>query len=107
LVDAGQLPPLPADVEAAAYRIIQEALTNVVRHADAHQAQITLAAADSTLMVKVADDGHGIRGHGRDGAVGLASMRQRAEALQGSLRVETSDQGTTVMATLPLGDGRP
>jgi signal transduction histidine kinase len=106
-VDAAQLPPVPADVEAAAYRIIQEALTNVVRHADAHQARITLAAADSTLMVTVADDGHGIRGQGRDGAVGLASMRQRAEALHGTLRVESSDQGTTVMATLPLEGSRP
>jgi signal transduction histidine kinase len=106
-VDAGQLPPLPADVEAAAYRIVQEALTNVVRHAAARHAHIKLAAADSTLMVSVADDGHGIHGQGRDGAVGLASMRQRAEALQGSLRVESSDQGTTVMATLPLQDGQP
>jgi len=106
-VDAAQLPPLPTDVEAAAYRIIQEALTNVVRHADAHHAHITLTASDSTLTVNVADDGHGIRGQGRYGAVGLASMRQRAEALQGSLRVGTGDRGTTVVATLPLGDGRP
>ena len=102
-----QLPPLPADVEAAAYRIIQEALTNVVHHADAHHAHITLAAADGTLLVKVADDGHGIHGRSRDGAVGLASMRHRAEALHGSLRVESSGQGTTVVATLPLQDGRP
>jgi signal transduction histidine kinase len=106
-VDAGELPPLPADVEAAAYRIIQEALTNVVRHADANHAHITLAASDSTLMVKVVDDGHGIGGGGRDGAVGLASMRQRAEALQGTVRVDTGDQGTAVMATLPLQDDRP
>jgi signal transduction histidine kinase len=106
-VDAAQLPPLPTDVEAAAYRIIQEALTNVVRHANAHHANITLAMSDGALMVKVADDGHGIRGQGRDGAVGLASMRQRAEALQCSLRVDTGDRGTTVVATLPLGDGGP
>jgi signal transduction histidine kinase len=106
-VDAGQLPPLPADVEAAAYRIIQEALTNVVRHADANHAHITLTASDGMLTVNVADDGHGICGQGRDGAVGLASMRQRAEALQGSLRVDTGDRGTTVVATLPLQDGRP
>jgi signal transduction histidine kinase len=105
-VDAGVLPPLPADVEAAAYRIIQEALTNVVRHADAHHAHITLATSDGTLMVSVADDGGGIRSR-RDGAVGLASMRHRAEALHGGLRVESSDRGTTVMATLPLGEGRP
>jgi two-component system, NarL family, sensor kinase len=55
----------------------------------------------------VADDGHGIRGQGRDGAVGLASMRQRAEALQGTLRVESSDKGTIVAATLPLQERRP
>jgi signal transduction histidine kinase len=106
-VDAGQLPPLPADVEAAAYRIVQEALTNVVRHAGAYHAHITLSASDGTLMVKVADDGHGIHGQSRDGAVGLASMRQRAEALQGSLRVDTGDRGTIVIATLPLRDGQP
>jgi two-component system sensor kinase len=79
----------------------------VVRHADAHHAHITLAAADSTLMIKVADDGHGIHGPGRDGAVGLASMRQRAEALHGTLRIDSSHQGTTVLATLPLQDGQP
>jgi signal transduction histidine kinase len=106
-VDAGQLPTLPADVEAAAYRIIQEALTNVVRHADARHAHITLAASDSTLMVTVADDGHGIHGPRRDGAVGLGSMRQRAEAFHGTLGVDSGDQGTTVVATLPLGDGQP
>jgi signal transduction histidine kinase len=106
-VEASQLPPLSTDVEAAAYRIIQEALTNVVRHADAHHAHIKLAAADSTLMIKVADDGHGIHGPGRDGAVGLASMRQRAEALHGTLRVDSSHRGTTVLASLPLQDGQP
>jgi signal transduction histidine kinase len=106
-VDTRELPRLPADVEAAAYRIVQEALTNVVRHGGAHHADITLTASDSTLTVTVADDGHGIRGQGRDGAVGLASMRQRAKALQGTLRVDSSDQGTTVIATLPLRDGQP
>jgi signal transduction histidine kinase len=106
-VDAGALPPLPADTETAAYRIIQEALTNVVRHADAHHTRISLAASDTTLTVTVADDGHGINGGGHDQGVGLASMRQRAEALQGTLRVDSNDQGTTVIATLPLQDGTP
>jgi signal transduction histidine kinase len=85
-------------------------LTNVVRHAGAHHAHITLAASDGALAVTVADDGHGIRHHAREGAVGLASIRQRAEALGGTLRVDSSDQGITVAATLPLQqlqDGRP
>jgi len=106
-VDAGELPPLPADTETAAYRIIQEALTNVVRHADAHHTRISLAASDTALTVTVADDGHGINDRGHDAGVGLASMRQRAEALRGTLRVDSNDHGTTVVATLPLQDGTP
>ncbi len=106
-VDAGELPPLPADTETAAYRIIQEALTNIVRHADAHHTRITLAASATALTVTVADDGHGINGRGHGGGVGLASMRQRAEALQGTLRVDSNDHGTTVIATLPLQDRTP
>jgi signal transduction histidine kinase len=105
-VDAADLPHLPPAVETAAYRITQEALTNVVRHAGAHHAHVTLDASDAALTVTVTDDGHGINGGGHDG-VGLASMRQRAQALRGTLRVDSGDHGTTVVATLPLRDGWP
>ncbi len=99
------LPPLQPDVETAAYRIAQEALTNVVKHARASHATVDLAAADGTLRVQVVDDGHGL--HRTDSAtdgpgVGLASMRHRAEALGGALTVDSDERGTTITATLPL-----
>jgi len=103
-VDAGDLPTLPPAIETAAYRITQEALTNVVRHAGAHHAHITLDASDAALTVTVSDDGHGISSSTHRG-VGLISMRQRAEGLRGRLRVDSGEQGTTVVATLPLQDG--
>jgi signal transduction histidine kinase len=101
---AADLPTLPEAVETAAYRITQEALTNVVRHAGAHHAHITLDTSDAALTVTVTDDGHGINRATHRG-VGLASMRQRAQALHGALRVDTGEHGTTVVATLPLQDG--
>ncbi|HEX8135035.1 MAG TPA: GAF domain-containing sensor histidine kinase, partial [Actinomycetes bacterium] len=101
---AANLPHLPPAVETAAYRITQEALTNVVRHAGAHHAHVTLDASDAALTVTVTDDGHGINSSTNRG-VGLASMRQRAQALRGTLRVDSGEHGTTVVATLPLQDG--
>jgi len=100
-VDVDGLPPLPPEVETAAYRITQEALTNVIRHADAHHARVCLTASGTALTVSVVDDGHGISVPAHDG-VGLTSMRQRAEALDGTLHVDTTARGTTVVATLPL-----
>jgi signal transduction histidine kinase len=103
-VDAADLPILPPAVEAAAYRITQEAVTNVVRHAGAYHAHITLDTSDAALTVTVTDDGHGIN-RASLGGVGLASMRQPAQALRGTLRVDSGEHGTTVVATLPLQDG--
>jgi len=102
-LQVADLPPLPPEVETAAYRIAQEALTNVVRHAVAERAWITLTVADGDLTVEVADNGAGIGTRGSDG-VGLASMRQRAEALGGTLAVSSTGGGTTVVATLPFGE---
>jgi signal transduction histidine kinase len=105
-VDAADLPALPPAIETAAYRITQEALTNVVRHAGAHHSHVTLDASAAALTVTVTDDGHGIGSAPSDG-VGLTSMRQRAQALRGTLRVDSGDHGTTVMAILPLNGGWP
>ncbi|MGN9914710.1 histidine kinase [Phytohabitans sp. LJ34] len=94
------LPDLPAAVEVAVYRIVQEALTNVVRHAGAGTCVVSLAVDGAALTVSVVDDGRGIGS--TPAGVGLASMRERAEELGGTLTVDSSSRGTTVTARLPL-----
>jgi signal transduction histidine kinase len=95
------LPPLPAAVEVAIYRIVQEALTNVVRHADAKTCIVRLAVEDR-LMLEVMDDGAGISGDHVAG-VGLLSMRERAEELGGGCNIEpVPEGGTRVLVRLPL-----
>jgi signal transduction histidine kinase len=100
------LPPLPAAVEVACYRIAQEALTNVARHADANACTIYLAIEDSdVLCVEVRDDGRGMPDPGESTSVGvgLTSMHERAAELGGSLVIEPLAQGgISVRACLPL-----
>jgi len=96
-----QLPPLPAAVEVAAYRIAQEALTNVVRHAQAHTCTIRLAL-DDALCLEISDDGRGLPEE-RQMGVGLNSMRERAAELGGTCVIEAaSGGGARVYARLPL-----
>lgn len=96
------LPQLPAAVEAAAYHIVGEALTNVVRHAGAARAWVRLAVAAGRLEVEVSDDGCGLDIE-RVAGVGLRAMRERAAELGGELRVEQREGGgTQLCATLPL-----
>jgi signal transduction histidine kinase len=95
------MPPLSAAVEVAAYRIVQEALTNVVKHAQAGRCTVRLTAADA-LEVEIADDGTGLPDERRAG-VGMLSMRERAEELGGTCVIEELPAGgTRVMARLPL-----
>jgi signal transduction histidine kinase len=96
-----RLPPLPAAVEVAAYRIIQEALTNAARHSRARRCTVDLRL-DGALHVIVEDDGVGLPADYRAG-VGLASMRERAEELGGSCQIEQrAEGGTRVAALLPF-----
>jgi two-component system, NarL family, sensor kinase len=111
-VDApADLGPLPAAVEVAAYRIVTEAVTNVVRHAGARHCDVTLRRAGALLLLEVADDGRGTNGgRGSDAerpdGVGLRSMRERAAEIGGSLRVGPAEGGgTTVAARLPVHSG--
>ena len=98
------LPPLPAAVEVAAYRIALEALANVGRHSGAHWCAVRFSIADGELHLDVTDDGHGLGPDARTGT-GLISMRERAQELGGRCEIETSpDGGTTVRVRLPLGD---
>jgi signal transduction histidine kinase len=95
--------PLPAAVEVAVYRIAQEALTNVIRHADARNCFIRLTVDESAglLCLEVQDDGKGLPTKRRTG-VGLNSMRERAEELGGTLTLTSlSTGGTLLTARLP------
>jgi signal transduction histidine kinase/ketosteroid isomerase-like protein len=91
---------LPAAVEATAYFVVAEALTNVAKHARAERAAVTARVEDGTLVVHVRDDGLG--GAQRNGS-GLTGLTDRLAALDGELRVESpADRGTVVAATIPL-----
>jgi signal transduction histidine kinase len=95
------LPPLPAAVEVAAYRIALEAMTNTVRHSGARACHVSVEL-NGSLQVAVRDDGSGVPGGTR--GVGLASMRDRAEELGGEcVVVFTEGEGTRVEARLPVG----
>ena len=103
-----QLPPLPAAVEVACYRIAQEAITNVSRHAKARRCRISIALdeGEDALKLEVTDDGVGIP-QDRLVGVGMVSMRERAEELGGRLSIEPgSEGGTRVSADLPLPQRR-
>jgi len=103
-VDApAELPALPAAVEVAAYRIVQEALENVSKHSKARTCSIRFANHDR-LEIEITDDGIGLPPNITPG-VGLRSMRERAEELGGSCAIERGVKGgTRVLAHLPTGD---
>jgi PAS domain S-box-containing protein len=91
---------LPAAVEATAYFVVAEALTNVAKHARARRAEVTARVEDQTLRVQVRDDGVGGARPGRSGLVGLAD---RLAVLGGTLQVESpADRGTLIAADIPL-----
>lgn len=101
-VVAGDLDPLPAAVEVAAYRIASEAMTNVARHARATRCTVRLDVVDSALMVEVEDDGAGVAPNAQAG-VGMVGLRERAAELGGRCEVTCpSTGGTVVRAWLPL-----
>ena len=96
------LPSLPAAVEVAAYRILLEAFTNMVHHANATSCQIKIKVEEKNLLLEIADDGKGLQKGNRAG-FGFNSMRERAEELGGECVIETNSVGgVTVRARLPL-----
>ncbi|MDT0443807.1 sensor histidine kinase [Streptomyces johnsoniae] len=97
--------PLPAGVEVSAYRIVQEALTNVLRHARARRVEVTARADGDVLEVEVTDDGAGAGVHaGARGGFGLVGMRERAAVLGGTVAAgpRPGGAGFRVHARLPL-----
>ena len=102
-----QLGRIPVEIETAAYRIVQEALTNVARHARVQEVFVGLVMQDDTLWVEVLDNGKGfdITAEPDRPSSGLSGMRERAGLLGGYLLVESFlNQGTQVLAALPLSD---
>jgi two-component system sensor histidine kinase UhpB len=92
---------------SSSYRVAQEALTNVVRHADASRVELTLERAHDSLVLRVSDDGRGLAGTGA-GAGGIRGMYERAALIHGDLRIAAREpRGTEVALRVPLGaDGR-
>jgi len=95
---------LPADIETAVYRIVQEAVSNAHRHGAASRVDVTVVTRPGAVVATVEDDGKGFEpGRVAAGRLGLAGMRERASLWGGRLRVESSPgRGTTVTAELPL-----
>jgi PAS domain S-box-containing protein len=99
----GQIERLPAEMETAIYRIVQEALTNVIRHAHATRVDILLDRRGECLVVIVEDNGAGFDPHTpKEGQLGMLGMRERADMLGGRLTVESSPgQGSTIFLEVP------
>ena len=95
---------LPSEIETALYRIIQEALTNVVKHAQARRVSIVLSRRGNTVSAVFEDDGRGFAvDETREDGLGLLGMKERLLLLDGRLQVESSsDGGTTLVAEVPV-----
>jgi signal transduction histidine kinase len=93
---------LPAEVETAIYRIVQESLTNVVKHAHARNVSVLVTRKDGALIAVVEDDGRGFDATGSGDGFGLEGMRERVAILDGRLAIESGEAGTTLVAEVPL-----
>jgi len=113
LVAPDTLPPLSEGADLALFRALQEALSNVIRHAGAHTVTVRLSASEAGVVLEVRDDGRGppeasLEGLERSGHMGLAGMRERITALGGSLRFAAGQVGgATLVVSLPLYPGAP
>ena len=103
---------LPSEMETALYRIVQEALTNIARHAQAENVSVLLERRDASVMLIVEDDGQGfdvtecVGFIDRAARLGLYGMRERAALLEGTLTIEsTPGTGTTIFVEVPLTKG--
>lgn len=99
-IDAERLDP---ELESVVYRLVQEALNNVVKHSGASKATVQVRSREDRLEMLVSDDGGGFDPSGQHGSFGLAGMRERIELAAGELRIEsTHGSGTKVMASVRL-----
>lgn len=105
-VDHSGAPPLPAPVKTALFRIAQEALTNILRHAHATRAAVTLELSSHEVALTIADNGRGFDAERAQadarGGIGLRNMRERLDALGGTLAIGSQVGHTVVAARVPL-----
>jgi two-component system NarL family sensor kinase len=92
---------LPAGVETAVYRITQEALTNVARHAHAGHVRVALTAVPGQVRLEVGDDGVGIAPMRHPRGIGLTGIGERVRALGGNVAIQSS-HGTRLLVSIPL-----
>jgi signal transduction histidine kinase len=102
---------LPSELEICIYRVVQEALTNVAKHAQATSCRVALQRLPASVLVTVEDDGRGMESMSIDGpqaraGVGLVGVRERVSRLSGTVRVETrAGNGTRLTIVLPVAAG--
>jgi signal transduction histidine kinase len=100
--ERGECPTrLIPEVETTVYRFVQEALTNVAKHAGAERAWVEIVESDA-VCVEVRDDGRGFEPDAETQGFGLLGMRERVELAGGTLEVESGPGGTTMRATVPV-----
>ncbi len=100
--------PLTVSCQTAAYRILQEALTNICKYADATAVTITVQTSERALHLRVSDNGRGFQPEQTTSGFGLQGMRERAQALKGQLHIQTAPgQGCTITAHLPRAPVSP
>jgi two-component system sensor histidine kinase UhpB len=105
LTTEGDFSGLEGDAAISAYRIVQEALSNIVKHARARMATVDVMRNGDLLRIVVADDGTGFDPARTAAGVGLAGMRERVQALGGSFEMECAS-GTRIAITLPVASWR-
>jgi signal transduction histidine kinase len=100
---------LPPGVASCLYRVAQEGLRNVSRHAEASKVRLELRGEQDGLTLSIHDDGKGLLPHeGHSQGLGLVSMRERVRLVNGNLRLEGQPgQGTTLCVWVPLGEVKP
>lgn len=97
------LPPMDDQLELSAYRIVQEAITNIVRHADASRAMVVIGVEQQTLKITIADNGKGADSLQRDGHYGVRGMQERAAAFGGEIAFgRGAEGGLAVRVALPI-----
>jgi signal transduction histidine kinase len=95
---------LDPDLESSAYRLVQEALSNIAKHAQASNVRISMSESGGELLVELEDDGVGFDTGASSQGFGLAGMRERVELAGGSLNITSGPQGTVVSVQLPVRD---